>query len=202
VLAVGEPGKTDLVAFRDGSKLGFGQATREIHDTVLGAARLAGAAQYRVPPGYRTIDVFSAQATFAVPEAWEFDSGQAKIGPRRAWGRIVFAPGEAEGALAGPAPSIFVSLHDATKGMSCEGLSPEAERAVLDLAGAELREAGIAPGRVRARDRDPRRGERVDARPARGVPAPGRGRPSLARGAGHGAHDTEVPGRAVGARAR
>jgi hypothetical protein len=68
---------------------------------------------------------------------------KAKVGSRRGWGRPVFAPPDAQGGVTGESPSIFLELHDAGKGMRCDGLSKEALAITLGLADTRVREDGL-----------------------------------------------------------
>jgi len=141
VLALGESQPWEILGFRDGTKLGYGQATRQIYETIVGAARSARAAQYEAPSGYRVFDGFASQGTFAIPEPWEISLRDAKLGPRRAWGTVVFSPVKDS---AGTEPSIFLGLHEGGKGMRCEGFSEEAAKVVFRLAEDHLLEEGFS----------------------------------------------------------
>lgn len=146
VLAILEDGQRRLVGLRDGRKLGYGQQTDLIYDTILDLIRRAGVAQYDVPEGFRVYDRLDDQFTMAIPAGWTVyhrtlvDTGQYGV-----WGEAVFSPepviSEAEPEPVereelrqrmlraiddGEAGAFFVDRREARRGMLCEGLSEKA----------------------------------------------------------------------------
>ncbi len=70
LLRVGSVDAPQLIAFRDGTKFGYGQRTEEIYLTLRRAMRQLGAAQYRTQPGYVTYDRSGSVFVIALPETW------------------------------------------------------------------------------------------------------------------------------------
>jgi hypothetical protein len=171
LLDVGQPGAPRIVGIRDGRKLGFGGRTREIYDQLERALRLAGVAQFAVPPGFRLFDDFKQQLTFAIPEGYDAHLGSVVFVDGEArWGTSAFSarpirragPGGPEldeevlsELRAGRAAGFTLERREATGGMRCEGFSEKARAAVVARAGVDpllgtvvLGVPEIAPARI------------------------------------------------------
>jgi hypothetical protein len=155
LLGVGEKRADEIVAVRDGRKLGYGQRTWEIYETMKAALGQLSAAQYRVPRGYRAFADFSRQFTLAVPEQWDtYVESLEFVGRRAPWGTIIVSsepirrtarPGgdgarpvidesALERARLGEVPAFFIERMPLEKGMRCKGFSKKGMEKLLDLA--------------------------------------------------------------------
>ncbi len=153
LLGIGDGRVDSIVGIRDGRKFGYGQRSWEIYGQIKSALASVGAAQYRVPQGFRIFDDFDLQFTLAVPEAWQaYLDSVIIVGERAPWGTIVFSStpirsgGTAEDAkpatdknvlarvLAGSVPAFFVERRQAEKGMRCDGFSEKGLERLLQLA--------------------------------------------------------------------
>lgn len=160
VLGLKAAGGVRRVGFRDGRKLGYGQRTEEIYESIRQALKQAGAAQYQVPAGYRTYEALESQLTLAMPQDWTGYILSLVMSEERApWGTIIFSaepilsversaagelksqenPQALQRVLAGGMPAFFLEREPAAKGTTCKGLSQEAlsklmERAERDAA--------------------------------------------------------------------
>ena len=161
ILTVGRPGATRIVGFRDGAKLGYGKRTPEIYEALRAAMKKLSAGPYRVPPGFAAYDAVDHQVVLAVPEDWSpYVQSSVVVNDRALWGTILFSAepirlgtgGEDSGLLAvqtGRAPALRLERREATKGMSCEGFTPAARKAILRLAEERLRFArGYEPAQA------------------------------------------------------
>jgi tRNA(Leu) C34 or U34 (ribose-2'-O)-methylase TrmL len=164
VLGLRTPEGLRLVGMRDGRKLGYGQRTEEIREAVREALKRSGAAQYKVPAGYRTYEALESQLTLAMPQSWTgYILSLVMAGERARAGTIVFtekpvlaverAPsGELKSkedhqaldrVLAGEALAFFLEKEPAAKGVSCKGLSQEAVAKLMERA---RNDALLGPG--------------------------------------------------------
>lgn len=150
LLGVGERRSDTIVAIRDGKKLGYGQRTHEIYETLKRALRSLGAAHYRVPEGFRAFDNFDLVFSLAYPETWDpYIEDVVIVGDRAPFGSVVFSSeplrhASAEGpvvdeaavarALGGEVPAFFVERLPAEKGMKCKGFSAKGSQRLLELA--------------------------------------------------------------------
>jgi hypothetical protein len=155
------------VALRDGQKLGFGARTQGIYDSLRGAARSLGRAQYAVPPGFKAFDAMQSQLVFAVPEGW---SSHVRALTQRGqadplWTQLVFAsqplrrlePVEGEtqsravedsaavaAALSGETEALLFETRASSRGMACGKLDSRGREAIRALVrGDALFEAGF-----------------------------------------------------------
>lgn len=154
VLAIGEPGLEELVGFGDARKFGDPARTREIYDVIKMAVKEASAAQYRVPPGFRTYDKVDRQCTLAIPESWGYHlESVVVVGDRAPWGTILFTSepirrsgegasaskprvdeGVLERVLAGEIPAFFLERTPVEGGMGCKGFSDKARAKLIERA--------------------------------------------------------------------
>jgi hypothetical protein len=151
VLGIGASGPADLLAIRDGKKLGYGQRTRQIYESLQSALKQLGAAQYDVPPGFEAYDVFSQQFSMAVPQGWDQHVESLVVqGDGHSWGTTIFSSEEIEHpkpdstgirlqddpnlqrVLSGEVPAFFVGRSTAESGMSCTGFTDKAKRKLLE----------------------------------------------------------------------
>jgi hypothetical protein len=152
VLGIGQRGPAELLAIRDGKKLGYGQRTQRIYDKLKAALQQLAAAQYDVPPGYVTYEAFAKQFTLAIPANWDTHSESLVVeGDGRAWGTAIFSAEEIEYAhrpmgqivhieddpvlrrvFAGEVPAFFVARRQAESGMDCTGFSEKARRRLVE----------------------------------------------------------------------
>jgi hypothetical protein len=149
IALVDEQGRR-VIGLKDGRKLGYGQKTGELFETILAAMKKLGAAQYHVPVGFETFDGMDDQFTIALPAGWSaHPRTQVHVSGQAIWGTILFSPSplvpdsslpatqqdearssalrEAESGRTG---AVFVQLREALRGMRCEGFSEKA-RATL-----------------------------------------------------------------------
>jgi hypothetical protein len=151
VLGIGESGPATLLGIRDGKKLGYGQRTRQIYETLRAAMRRLRVAQWDVPQGYVTYEALAKQFTLAVPGDWHTHLGSLVVdGEGRSWGVATFSaeridyahrtPGEIEHLDADPdlrrvrsgeIPAFFVSSRRIESGMDCDGFSKKARERLI-----------------------------------------------------------------------
>ncbi|MDH3626280.1 MAG: hypothetical protein OEV00_05025 [Acidobacteriota bacterium] len=70
LLWVGSPESPDLIGFRDGRRMGYGQRTEEIYRTLRIALKQTQSAQYRSPAGYVPYDRSGREFAISIPEQW------------------------------------------------------------------------------------------------------------------------------------
>jgi len=151
ILGIGASGPAQLLAIRDGKKLGYGQRTRQIYELLRSALKQLGAAQYDVPPGFVPYDIFSQQFSMAVPEGWHPHLESLVVqADGRSWGTTIFsslkidhprpdATGirlkddpNLERVLSGEVPAFFVGRSEIAGGMSCNGFTDKAKRILAE----------------------------------------------------------------------
>jgi hypothetical protein len=171
VLSVGVGAPYDLVAFRDGSKWGYGSRTRELYNQLRRVLEQLAAAQYDAPDGYAPYEDPDRTMSTVIPEGWHsYLESLVLVGGRAARGTTILSEqkvrtveqtseGRAESVddlelldriLAGESPGFFIERDDAVRGMGCDGFSGGAterilERARRDLAFGEGYEIVAAP---------------------------------------------------------
>lgn len=138
-----DEGQERIIGLRDGTKLGYGIATRSIHEVVREALRQAGAAQYDVGPGLQTYDELDRHFTLAYPEGWSsYHRVIVDAGDNRILGRLTFSVAEVPEGRAAASPeaqeevertlsridrgeiaAFEVLREESGDGMSCQGFS-------------------------------------------------------------------------------
>lgn len=137
-----------LVGLRDGSKLGYGQGTDELYQSLRATARRFSRAQFDAPEGFRPYTELDRVFAMAVPAGWstyhhELSSVEGII----RWGTVVFTPpsATAEPGKAPETPAVqrartleairqgrtaawVVERREAAAGMSCAGFDKGALR--------------------------------------------------------------------------
>lgn len=146
VMSILDDGERRLIGFRDGRKMGYGQHTDEIYQTILAAVRRAGVAQYDVPAGFEAYVGLEGQLTLAIPQGWSVYHRALTATDRHGfWGEAIFSPEpvlstteqdperreelrrEALQAIdSGAADAFFVDRREARRGMRCRGFSDKA----------------------------------------------------------------------------
>ncbi len=150
VLSVDSSAATRFVGLRDGRKMGYGQHTKRIYDTLIEAARRHGFAQYNVPAGFVPYTELDFQFAMAVPQGWfSYHDAVESVDGQALWGRTIFTPDAAidpagkspeqresarreaaAGIRRGAVVAWIIDRREAEAGMSCSGFS---ERGVARL---------------------------------------------------------------------
>jgi hypothetical protein len=145
LLVAVQSGARRTYGFRDGSKAGYGQKTREIYDTLRAAFRQLSVAQYAVPEGYRSYDELSDLFVIAVPEGWSsYHHSVTASGGEGSWGTVVLTAqrlatrDDPEGSKArvrqmhdGKLEAVLIDRRKAAKGMTCEGFTDKGRDRLL-----------------------------------------------------------------------
>lgn len=150
VLSIFRGESHELVGLRDGRRMGYGQGTGELYDTLRATARRYSLAQFAAPEGFRPYAELDRVFALAVPASWSsyhHDLGTVKGIVR--WGTVVFTPPAAygEGQSAPPAsrsrdvpaelrqghgPAWVIVRREVAPGMSCEGFARGALRTLAE----------------------------------------------------------------------
>jgi hypothetical protein len=145
LLVAVQSGARRTYGFRDGSKAGYGQKTREIYDALRAAFRRLSVAQYAVPDGYRSYDELSDLFVVAVPEDWSsYHHSVTSSGSGGSWGTVVLTAerlatrDDPEGSRArvqrmhdGMLQAVLIDRRKAAKGMTCDGFSDKGRDRLL-----------------------------------------------------------------------
>jgi hypothetical protein len=147
LLSIQDSAGPRLIGVRDGRNLGYGQATKEIYESLRAGLRQLSAAQYDVPEGLQPYDGLDSQLVFAVPEGWNAYFQEVQFsGDSPTWGVTLFSsesidhedPDDRADALRqvrhGDLEAFFLGRSPAKKGMSCEGFSTKTRQTLLELA--------------------------------------------------------------------
>jgi hypothetical protein len=156
VLAYEHNGELRFAGFRDGRKMGYGQSTRRIFQTMKSCLRQTDSGPYKLPEGFSVFDQIAAQFVLAIPQDWHthIDS-TVYSGGRLRQGLMVFSEEKIGGPTGTPAHAALDRLHRgdlnafyvkrgvALKGMTCKGFSKKGQERLEKL----VREDPIfAPG--------------------------------------------------------
>jgi hypothetical protein len=84
-------GERITVGFRDGQKLGYGQSTVRLFETIISALRQNEAGPWAVPSGFQLFDDLYKQFTIAYPIGWQpHHENMTALDGKPIWGRSWF----------------------------------------------------------------------------------------------------------------
>ena len=95
VLGVRQPdGSVRNIGLRDGRRLGYGEKTQAIYNTIRAAMEQVGAGPWDLQPGWKLFDTTIAQFTVSLPESWMvFHASQEFVDGRLLHGESWFGLG-------------------------------------------------------------------------------------------------------------
>lgn len=142
-----------VVGLRDGRKMGYGQGTQELFDALRNVMKHLGAAQYRVPDGFRAFDRLDFQFALALPEGWHhFVHSAVMIDNRMRQGTIIFSAERIERGddndailqrvLAGRLDAFYLDRVAAGDGKACDGLNARQRERLIERGQVELTVGG------------------------------------------------------------
>jgi hypothetical protein len=136
VLAFERGGELRFAGFRDGRKMGYGQSTRKIFQTMKSCLRQTKSGPYNLPEGFRVFDQIAGQFVLAIPTDWNTHiDATVYSGGRLSQAMMVFSEQQIGGDTGLPVTAAFDQLHrgdlhaifvergEASGGMNCKGFS-------------------------------------------------------------------------------
>ena len=146
-------GQRITVGFRDGQKLGYGQSTGRLFETIIFALRENAAGPWAVPDGFQLFDDLYRQFTIAYPAGWEpHHENMTALDGKPIWGRSWFgeqAWSELKGdpdlqaeeireLERGQALGLLLDRVEAPKGLRCDAEEGKAVKRLLPLIEEQL----------------------------------------------------------------